>query len=101
MPYSESDPDRRNLVLTSVIIILYYLAGGYLMNDIIKFPLIDLKFHNEWVLGVFVWVKVLGIGWGMVYFERRYVILEWGMADVRQGLELIGTLWGSVGQRVV
>jgi hypothetical protein len=42
-----------------------YLAGGYLVNDIIKFPLIDMQFHRPWVLTVFVWVML----W---WFALRY-----------------------------
>lgn len=60
MPYSDSNPERRNLTVLSLSIIIYYAAGGcFDTNDGISFPLIKLHFYDYKMLVLFVWLALL------------------------------------------
>lgn len=56
MAIQDSDAERRNLVLTSVAIITYYVAEGEVTQEVIKLPLINIHFHNISALIVMVWL---------------------------------------------
>lgn len=59
-----SNPDRRNLNLISLIIIVYFIAGGQLTSDVITLQFVDIKFSNIpalitvlWVLFAWYWLR--------------------------------------------
>ncbi len=67
MTYSDSNPERRNLTILSLAIIVFYLGEGYLLNKEISFTLINVGFHKQAVLVVFVWVLLF-------WFLFRYTV---------------------------
>ena len=67
MPYSDSNPERRNLIVLSLGIIIFYLAEGQMIDDEVKFKLINIEFKDIDILVCFVW--------GMLFwFLFRYVV---------------------------
>jgi len=69
MPYSDSNPERRNLTVLSLAIIVYYLAGGEFLNNEVKLVIINAKFNNPSVLIAFVWVM-------LCWFLFRYFVTQ-------------------------
>ena len=67
MPYSDSNPERRNLTVLSLAIIVYYLAGGQFLNGEVNLMLINAKFNNPAMLVVFVWIM-------LCWFAFRYFV---------------------------
>jgi hypothetical protein len=65
MPYSDSNPERRNLVVTSLSIIVFYAADGSLTKDTVNLPMVNVEFSKPEVLVYFVWLI-------MFYFLLRY-----------------------------
>jgi len=63
MPYQDSNPKRRNLIILSSSIIFFYAADGKLKENTLKLPLINLEFHNTEILVFFIWVALLYLGW--------------------------------------
>lgn len=57
--------ERRNLVVMSLAIMVYYWAGGEILVDEARLLLVSVKFHNPTVLFIFVWVL-------FIYFIFRY-----------------------------
>ena len=55
MPIHESVPERRNLLLLSIGIIVFYLAGGQLTDEVIRIHIINVRFSNPNVLIYLVW----------------------------------------------
>lgn len=56
MPITDSVPERRNLVLLSLSIIVFYLAGGQLSDQVIRLQIVNVTFANPAVLAWGVWV---------------------------------------------
>ncbi|CAE6902606.1 hypothetical protein ACOMICROBIO_LMKGKHOH_02177 [Vibrio sp. B1FIG11] len=67
MAISDSNPDRRNLVVLSTSIVLYFLAGGELIDDNVRLQVINVHFNKPEVLVYFVW----GL---LAWFTYRYWI---------------------------
>lgn len=63
MAIHDSDPERRNLVVTSLAFIVYYLAGGYITDNNVRMQIVNITFDNKAVLAVFVWVMLLWFAW--------------------------------------
>lgn len=57
--------ERRNLIVMSLAIIVYYWGVGEIVTNEARFLLVNVKFHNPKVLFIFVWVLFL-------YFIFRY-----------------------------
>jgi len=53
---SDGNPERRNLVLLSVAIILFHLADGGFIDKKLKLPFINIQFDNFEILGSFIWI---------------------------------------------
>lgn len=62
---SDSDPFRRNLFSTSLVFILYYLAGGQLRDDYVSVQFVNITFSSPHILAVTAW----GI---LFWFALRY-----------------------------
>lgn len=73
MSIEDSNPERRNLVVLSSAIIIYYLAGGSVKEKTLSLEIINIEFSNTAMLSVIVWFM---LGWfSFRYFiENRYVI---------------------------
>jgi hypothetical protein len=71
MPVQDQNPERRNLALTSISIILFYLAGGHLENNTVRLQVINVNFDNPEVLTSAVWLALL-------WFAYRYWVTHRG-----------------------
>lgn len=58
MPYSDNNPERRNLTFLSIAIIVYYLAGGQFLDGKVNLMLINAKFNDPSMLMWIVWVML-------------------------------------------
>ena len=65
MPVQDSDPERRNLMVTSLGFIAYYLAGGHVVENKIRIQVINISFDYPIVLAVMAWLMLL-------WFALRY-----------------------------
>lgn len=65
MAISDNNPDRRNLVLLSISIIIFILAGGVVADDNIRLQVINVHFTKPIVLEYFVWIM-------LIWFTYRY-----------------------------
>lgn len=65
MALSDNNPERRNLNLTSLSIIIFYLAEGNFIDSSIKLQVVNISFSKPYVL--------CGILWAMLFwFALRY-----------------------------
>lgn len=62
MAIQDSDPERRNLMVTSIAFIVFYLADGQISQDAIRLQVIPVTFNNVIFLNVFVWVMLCWFG---------------------------------------
>ncbi len=53
---SDNNPERRNLVVLSISIILYFLAGGGITDENIRLQVVNVTFSKPEVLVKFVWL---------------------------------------------
>ncbi len=53
---SDNNPERRNLVVLSISIILYFLGGGSITDENIRLQVINVTFSKPEVLVKFVWL---------------------------------------------
>ncbi|MEJ1385794.1 MAG: hypothetical protein RPV21_15705 [Candidatus Sedimenticola sp. (ex Thyasira tokunagai)] len=65
MAIQDSDAERRNLVMTSLGFIIYFVADGHIINDELKIQLLNIGFNNSHILGVAAWVMLF-------WFAMRY-----------------------------
>ncbi len=59
MAYQDSNPERRNLVLTSVAFITYFFAGGEFLENTVRLHVINVAFSKPEVLGFIAWTSLL------------------------------------------
>ena len=67
MTYSDSNPERRNLTILSLAIIIFYLAEGKLVGSNLNFTLVNIQFENKGMLIIIVWSMLF-------WFLFRYVV---------------------------
>ena len=72
MPISDNNPERRNLVVTSIGFIAYYLGDGRIDNEILKIQAISITFENTAVLAAMAWIMLF-------WFFIRYKQIHGGM----------------------
>ena len=65
MPISDTNVERRNLVVSSLCFILFYIGDGQIDNNEIRLQIINVKFLQPCVLAYFAWGM---LGW----FLLRY-----------------------------
>lgn len=67
----DNNPDRRNLIMLSLSIIIFYLGGGTLTDnsETVKLQLINVTFQNPQILVYFVWIMLF-------WFAYRYWLLN-------------------------
>jgi hypothetical protein len=63
MAIHDSDPERRNLVVTSLGFIIFYWGEGSLVSDELRLQLVNIKFENTSFLAVFAWVMLFWFAW--------------------------------------
>ena len=71
MAIRDSDPERRNLVVTSLAFIVYYYAGGSFPDKSIRLQVINVDFSHPYILGVIAWVALF-------WFIYRYWLTHQG-----------------------
>ena len=65
MAIQDSDPERRNLVITSLSFIVFYLAGGHIPENTLKLQIVNITFNNTHVLIITAWLM-------LAWFAIRY-----------------------------
>jgi len=65
MAIQDKDAERRNLVITSLSFILFYLAGGHISESTLKLQIINMSFKNTEVLVIAAWLMI-------IWFALRY-----------------------------
>lgn len=65
MPINDNNPERKNLIILSISIILFYLADGTIDGNVIRLPIINIKFNNPSALIYFIWTL-------LAWFLYRY-----------------------------
>jgi hypothetical protein len=65
MAIQDTDPERRNLTVTSVAFIAYYYAGGEVLSNEVRIQVVNVAFSNPMVLAVMAWILLL-------WFALRY-----------------------------
>ena len=69
---------RRNLVLISLTLIIFFAAGGVLESDgRISFPFVSMYFDRIWVLEICLWIIFLSLYW-------RYKV--WLFSEFHEGI---------------
>lgn len=70
MAVEDSQPERRNLVITSLSIIVFYLAGGQFTDNTVNLQVVNIRFEKTEVLAGFVWLMLL---WFAFRYKQRNV----------------------------
>lgn len=65
MPIEDNNPERRNLMVTSLAFIAYFLGGGSVKDDTIELAVVNVAFEHGWVLAVMAWLMLF-------WFALRY-----------------------------
>jgi len=65
MAIHDNNPERRNLVVTSLAFIMFYLGDGSINDDAIKIQLINITFNNPEFLRITAWIMLF-------WFALRY-----------------------------
>jgi hypothetical protein len=81
MPVHDSNPERRNLTVLSLCIILFYIGGGEFNDRSIKLQVVNVDFSRPEVLACFAWGL---LGW----FCFRYWQVHQGEWKEKFGLEV-------------
>jgi hypothetical protein len=71
MAISDSIPERRNLILLSISIIIFFLAGGNITDQVVRIQVVNVTFSKPEILGYFVWISLF-------WFCYRYWLLQQG-----------------------
>ena len=67
MTYLDNNPERRNLTILSLAIIIFYLAEGKLVGSNLNFTLVNIRFEDKGMLIIIVWSMLF-------WFLFRYVV---------------------------
>ncbi|MEW8253854.1 MAG: hypothetical protein AB2747_05850 [Candidatus Thiodiazotropha taylori] len=62
MPISDSNPERRNLMLSSIAFLVFFWGGGEFEKNEIRIQTVNITFNNETVLAVFAWIMLFWFG---------------------------------------
>jgi len=71
MQIQDSSPERRNLIILSISIIVFYLAGGELVDSSVRLQVVNITFSKPEVLANLVWLLLL-------WFCYRYWLIMQG-----------------------
>lgn len=81
MEISDSSPERRNLTVLSVLVILFYIGGARLTEQHLSLPMINVKFTQTWALVAALWVALI---WFVVRYWQTWRFE--GRAQVREDM---------------
>lgn len=62
MAIQDSNPERRNLVVTALAFILYYAGGGTLSDYAVRVTVVNLTFARPDVLAAAAWAMLIWFG---------------------------------------
>jgi len=68
MPISDSNAERKNLIIISIAFILFYAAGGRFNDDAIRVIVVNLSFSRPEVLAAFSWLLLF---WFCLRFYQK------------------------------
>lgn len=68
MPINDNNPERKNLVILGISIILFYLADGHISDQVIRLQVINVTFKNPSILVNFIWIL-------LIWFIYRYWLI--------------------------
>lgn len=71
MALQDSNPERRNLTVVSICIILFYLAEGEFIDSAVRLQVVNITFMKPEVLAYFTWCLLL-------WFCFRYWVVHQG-----------------------
>jgi hypothetical protein len=74
MAVADNNPERRNLNISSLCIIIYYLAEGSFVDSKIKLPMVNISFSNPQMLCFIFWALLF-------WFALRYWQTHKGLID--------------------
>lgn len=81
---NDSSPERRNLMVLSISIILYYAAGGSITDPVVKFPMVNVEFSRPEILGIAVWVALFWFAFRYWQVTRDSTIHEFNSIFLKQ-----------------
>ena len=74
MSIEDSNPERRNLAVMSMSIIVFYIGGGSVDGaEGLSLPLVTLHFKNPELLGCLAWIALFWFAF-RYFVEYKYVI---------------------------
>lgn len=65
MPVADNQPDRRNLLVTSLCFVTYFLAGGEFTDNSVRLQVINVEFGSPKTLVLLAWIMLF-------WFALRY-----------------------------
>jgi len=74
MAISDTNPERRNLILASLAFILFYAAGGSLIDDKVRVMVVNISFSKPQILVLFAWIILL---WFCLRFWQKSGFKFW------------------------
>lgn len=74
MAMSDTNPERRNLILTSLAFILFYTAGGTLIDEKVRVIVVNISFTKPHVLANFAYLMLL---WFCLRFWQKSGFKFW------------------------
>lgn len=81
MPIADASPERRNLSVLSLAIIVYYVGGGYVADSSISLPMLNIGFTRPTALVVLLWGTLLWL-----HFRYWQEMHGSGMGRIREEL---------------
>jgi hypothetical protein len=81
MAIQDTDPERRNLNVTSIAFIAYYYAGGEVLDNEVRIQVVNVVFSHPYVLASMAWFL-------LVWFALRF----WQTRNARFLDEFVGEL---------
>ena len=64
----DPNPDRRNLNLLSLAIIVYFIAGGRIQDDAIRLQIVNISLERPWAFFVVIWLLYF---WFLIRFWQQ------------------------------
>ena len=74
MPVSDTNPERRNLILMSLAFIIFYAGGGKLAEDTMRLMFVNITFSKPYVLAYFAWAMLM---WFCLRFWQKSGFKFW------------------------
>ncbi|WP_448249874.1 hypothetical protein [Thalassotalea agariperforans] len=69
MPIQDSEPERRNLMITSIAFITYFYGEGTFISNEIRLQVINVSFQNPKFLTLMAWIAIF---WFLYRYWQKY-----------------------------